>query len=228
MTEGSDLGHRAFKVKVGLHDLDEDLAVVESVRRAAPDAFIWVDANQGYRIDEAITVGQRLAEFGVAAFEQPLPANDIAGLKRLAEVSPVPVALDESLRHPSDLATFVKYGAVDVAIAKVQRSGGLTLSRRMCALAEDAGVRLMGSGLTDSDLGLAAALHLFAAFDIDTPVDLNGRQFIDSAYVGDLTVEVRDGTAHVPTGPGLGIDVDEATVRDLVIPELADMARPAS
>ncbi|MFE9693246.1 mandelate racemase/muconate lactonizing enzyme family protein [Micromonospora sp. NPDC005806] len=221
VAEGSDLGYRAFKVKVGLHSEAEDAAVVRAVREAAPDAALWVDANQGYTVDGALRMARRLADLDVTAFEQPLPANDVAGQRRLRETSPIPVALDESLRHPSDLATFVKLNAVDVAIAKVQRSGGLTLSRRLCALAEDAGVRLMGSGLTDSDLGLAASLHLFAAYGIDTPVDLNGRQFLTSSYATGATVEVKDGVARVPTGPGLGVEVDEAVVRDLAVDVLA-------
>ncbi|WP_406045021.1 hypothetical protein OG799_11430 [Micromonospora sp. NBC_00898] len=221
VAEGHALGYRAFKVKVGLHAETEDAAVVRAVREAAPDAALWVDANQAYTVDAALRMARRLADLDVTAFEQPLPANDVAGLRRLREASPVPVALDECLRHPSDLATFVKLDAVDVAIAKVQRSGGLTLSRRLCALAEDAGVRLMGSGLTDSDLGLAASLHLFAAYGIDTPVDLNGRQFLTSSYATGATVEVRDGVARVPTGPGLGVDVDESVVRELAVDVLA-------
>ncbi|MEU1689083.1 enolase C-terminal domain-like protein [Micromonospora sp. NPDC005707] len=221
VAEGGDLGYRAFKVKVGLHSEAEDAAVVRAVREAAPDAALWVDANQGYTVDGALRMARRLAEYDVTAFEQPLPANDVAGQRRLRESSPIPVALDESLRHPSDLATFVKLDAVDVAIAKVQRSGGLTLSRRLCALAEDAGVRLMGSGLTDSDLGLAASLHLFAAYGIDTPVDLNGRQFLTSSYATGATVEVKDGVAQVPTGPGLGVEVDESVVRELAVDVLA-------
>ncbi len=187
---------------------------MRAVRDSAPDAYLWVDANQGYAVDVAIRLSRRMADLGVAAFEQPLPANDIAGLRA---ASPVPVALDESLRHPSDLATFVKLDAVDVAIAKVQRSGGLTLSRRLCALAEDAGVRLMGSGLTESDLGLAASLQLFSAFGIDTPVDLNGRRFNGSPHARAPTVTITDGIAQVPSGPGLGVDADEDTVRDLAI-----------
>ncbi|MEW2330102.1 enolase C-terminal domain-like protein [Micromonospora chersina] len=221
VAEGSGLGYEAFKVKVGLHSEAEDAAVVRAVREAAPDAALWVDANQAYTVDAALRMARRLADLDVTAFEQPLPANDVAGQRRLRETSPIPVALDESLRHPSDLATFVKLNAVDVAIAKVQRSGGLTLSRRLCALAEDAGVRLMGSGLTDSDLGLAASLHLFAAYGIDTPVDLNGRQFVTSSYATGATVEVKDGIARVPTGPGLGVEVDESVVRELAVDVLA-------
>jgi muconate cycloisomerase len=215
--EGLDLGFRSFKVKVGLHDEKADLDVVEGVRDAAPDgAFLWVDANQGYTVDTALRLARKLHDLDVAAFEQPLPANDIAGLRRLRDASPVPIALDESVRAPSDLATLVRLDAVDVVIAKVQRSGGLTLSRRVCALAEDCGLRLMGSGLTDSDLGLAASLHLFSAFGISGPVDLNGRQFIESPYTT-RTVEVKDGIAQVPLGPGLGVDVDEAAVQSLAV-----------
>lgn len=215
--EGLDLGFRAFKVKVGLHDEDADLAVVRGVRENAPaQSFLWVDANQGYTVDTALRLSRKLHDLDVAAFEQPLPANDIAGLRRLRDASPVPVALDESVRAPSDLATLVRLDAVDVVIAKVQRSGGLTLSRRVCALAEDCGLRLMGSGLTDSDLGLAASLHLFSAFGISGPVDLNGRQFIESPYAT-TTVQIDGGTAQVPTGPGLGVEVDEAAVRSLAV-----------
>ncbi|MEU2171532.1 mandelate racemase/muconate lactonizing enzyme family protein [Micromonospora chersina] len=221
VAEGRGLGYAAFKVKVGLHSEAEDAAVVRAVREAAPDAALWVDANQAYTVDGALRMARRLADLDVTAFEQPLPANDVAGQRRLRETSPIPVALDESLRHPSDLATFVKLNAVDVAIAKVQRSGGLTLSRRLCALAEDAGVRLMGSGLTDSDLGMAASLHLFAAYGIDTPVDLNGRQFLTSSYATGATVEVKDGVARVPSGPGLGVEVDESVVRELAVDVLA-------
>ncbi len=216
--EGRERGYRAFKVKIGLHGERDDVRTVERVRAAAGgDAFLWVDANQGYAVDEALRVARALDALGVAAFEQPLPANDVDGLRRLRDRSPVPVALDESLRHPSDLATFVKLGAVDVAIAKVQRTGGLTLSRRLCQYALDSGVRLMGSGLTESDVGLAASLHLFSTFGIATPVDLNGRQFIESPYARD-TVRIEGGVAHVPAGPGLGVEVDEEWVRAHRVP----------
>jgi muconate cycloisomerase len=190
---------------------------VEAVREhSGASAPLWVDANQGYTVHAALRMARRLEGLGVTAFEQPVPANDVAGLRRLRADCPIPVALDESLRHPSDLATFVKLEAVDIAIAKVQRSGGLTLSRRLCALAEDAGVQLMGSGLTDSDLGLAASLHLFAAHGIGTPVDLNGRQFVESPYATS-TVRVEGGTAYVPETPGLGVEVDESIVRSLAV-----------
>jgi muconate cycloisomerase len=215
--DGMDHGYSAFKVKLGLHDERTDAEVVRAVRKAAPTAPLWVDANQAYTLAAALRVAAAIADQDIAAFEQPLPANDIVGLRRLRERSALPIALDESVRHPADLATFARLEALDLAIAKVQRTGGLTLSRQFGAVAESCNIPLMGSGLTDSDLGLAASVHLFAAHGIDTPVDLNGRQFVTSAYVGAETVRVEDGCAWVPTGPGLGVEVDEDAVRSLAV-----------
>ncbi|MCS7235018.1 MAG: enolase C-terminal domain-like protein [Armatimonadota bacterium] len=212
--EGLAAGYRAFKVKIGLHSEEEDVEIVRAVRDRVNRAFLWVDANQAYRPQEALRVARRLADLEVAVFEQPLRANDLLGLAWLRERSPIPIALDETLRHPQDLLTAVRLGSLDVAIAKVQRSAGLWLSWKLCALAEDSGIEVMGSGLTDSDIGLAASLHLFSAFGVRHPADLNGRQFIESPYAVE-TVRVEGGRAQVPTAPGLGVEVDEQVVRRL-------------
>jgi muconate cycloisomerase len=78
--EGLEKGYRAFKVKIGIHREKDDVAMVAAVRKViGPDAFLWVDANQGYFADQAIRVARQLEGLGVDAFEQPLPANDYAG-----------------------------------------------------------------------------------------------------------------------------------------------------
>ncbi|MDR7387780.1 MAG: enolase C-terminal domain-like protein, partial [Armatimonadota bacterium] len=94
------------------------------------------------------------------------------------------------------------------------RNAGLWLSWRLCELVEESGLDLMGSGLTDSDLGLAASLHLFGGFGLRHPADLNGRQFLESPYAVQ-TVQVEGGYARVPVAPGLGVEVDEGAVRRL-------------
>ncbi|MET7573657.1 enolase C-terminal domain-like protein [Streptomyces sp. NPDC005492] len=218
VAEGQADGYRHFKVKTGLtpgQDEAAEVARVAAVREAAPDARLIVDANQAGTQDSALRLARSLAPLDIAALEQPLPANDIDGLRRLRDLSPVPIAVDESLRHPTDLASFVRMGAIGIAVAKVQRCAGLTLALRQCQLAEDCGVALMGSGLTESDIGLAASLHLFAAHDLIAPADLNGRQFLISPYATGPVIQVRAGVAEVPSGPGLGIGIDEGIVREL-------------
>lgn len=213
--EGWSAGYRAFKIKVGLAAVDAEVERVAAVRAAAPTAPIWVDANQGYLVADAIRLSRLLEPLGVSVLEQPLRANDPVGHARVRSVSPIPIAIDESLVHPVDLATYARLDAIDLAAAKVQRSAGLYYSRRLCTLAEDLGIGVIGSGLTDSALGFAASLHLFAATGMTEPADLNGPQFLRSTYVKTPWQPVIDGRAAVPTGPGLGVDVDEDAVREL-------------
>jgi muconate cycloisomerase len=212
---GHDLGYSGFKIKLGIGSPSDDVDRVAAVRTAVPGAQIWADANRAYSLAGAVRLSRRLDELGVDVLEQPLRANDPVGGARLRDASPVPIALDESLVHPADLATAVQLGALDIAVAKVQRSAGLHRSRRLCNLAEDSGLGIIGSGLTDSALGFAASLHLFAAFGLTYPADLNGPQFVESPYLAGDSAVIVGGVARVPTGPGLGVEVDENAVRRL-------------
>ena len=210
---GLELGYTAFKIKVGIHGEEEDFKHVAAVYETAPKGtFLWVDANQGYGLDNAIRQAKRMATLGVAAFEQPLKGSRPSEFRRLVELGAVPIAIDESLCSPTDLMEYIKAGAVDLPVAKVQRCGGLWWSRQFCSIAEAANLRLMGSGLCETDLGLATGVHLFAAFGIDLPCDLNGRQFVESAYLSE-TVTVENGCVTVPDRPGIGVEVDESLVR---------------
>jgi len=205
---GLAAGYVAFKVKVGIHGPAGDLAMVAAVRAAiGPARFLWVDANQGYSPDEAIRQARALEDCGVAVFEQPVPADAISGLQRLVAASTLPVALDESLRDPRQVYELGRLGAIGGVILKVQRSGGLHPGRAMVAVAEAACLPLLGSGLCETDLGLAASLHLFAAAGMRVPVDLNGRQFVESPFASGLEVGP-GGRVRVPDGPGLGIEID--------------------
>jgi muconate cycloisomerase len=82
----------------------------------------------------------------------------------------------------------------------------------MCDLALNAGIKLVGSGLMDAPIGFAASVHLFAAYGIDLPVDLNGPQFIAEDYLKHPMVIEGNQTVSVPQAPGLGIEVDEDKV----------------
>lgn len=209
---GKKLGYTAFKVKIGLRDEQEDIAIVHAVRdTAGEEAFIWVDANQGYTLDVAMRQARRLADLGVAAFEQPLRGHSPSQFRRLVQLGAVPIAIDESIVSLTDLLEYIRHDAIDIAVAKVQRSAGLWYARQQCALAEAAGIHLFGSGLCETDLGMAVSAHLFAAFGITTPCDLNGRQFVGSAYLKKRT-HVEDGVLTVPDGPGTGVEVDDELV----------------
>jgi len=203
-------GHRGLKVKIGI-DRSRDVDIVRAVKEAAPSAYLWVDANQAYDLETAIGLVRDLGRLGVDVIEQPLPANDIAGLQRLAADSDVPIALDESVWSPQDLTTLIRLGAIAGLVIKVSKMAGLAPARQCCQIARDQGLLLLGSGLTESPLGMAASLHLFAAEGITIPVDLNGPQFLADPP-GVNAVHIDRAVATVPAVPGIGVPIEEAAL----------------
>jgi len=211
VAEGLDAGYTAFDVKIGMHGARGDLELVRRTRTALGDGHLQVDANRGYRVDAALRQARQFAELDVALFEQPLDGYNLTGYRRLRAAGDVPIGIDESLRALPDLVEYIRADAIGVAVAKVQRNAGLYQSRRLCELSESAGLELAMSGLTETDLGLAAGLHLASVFDIN-PLALNGPQYIDTPFVAQR-VWNGGGQVHLPEGPGLGVDIDEDHVR---------------
>ena len=209
--QGLAAGYTVFDAKVGMHGEAGDLALLQVTREVIEARTLQVDANRGYRLDAAIRQARRFAELGVTLFEQPLDGFNLSGYRRLCAASAVPIGIDESLRSVADLIEYVRADAIGVAVAKVQRNSGLFRSRQLCETAIASGLELSLSGLTETDLGLAAGLHLAAAFDIN-PLQLNGPQYIDSPFVRER-IWRGGGRVELPAGTGLGIDVDEAYVR---------------
>ncbi|MFC3641916.1 mandelate racemase/muconate lactonizing enzyme family protein [Aquibium oceanicum] len=209
--EGLEAGYEVFDVKVGMHGEAGDLELVRATRAVVGDRVVQVDANRGYSLAAARRQAARFADHGVTLFEQPLDGFNLSGYRALCAASAVEIGIDESLRSTADLIEYVRADAIHVAVAKVQRNSGLYRSRQLCETAQAAGLGLSLSGLTETDLGLAAGLHLAAAFDI-SPLQLNGPQYIETPFLAER-VWRGGGTVRLPDGPGLGVDVDEGWVR---------------
>lgn len=201
-------GYRHFNLKVGAA-AEFDLEMCREVRRLAPDAFLWVDANGGYDLETALRVAPKFADLGVAAFEQPLRANHLTGLRRLREQRALPVLLDEPVVSLDDLRTFHELDLLDGVAMKVSRCGGLTEARRILEYMQQHGLLFFASGLTDPDLSLAASLLLFSAHGLEHPAALNAPQYLGGSILRSPIVVGGD-EAEVPPGAGLGVEVDES------------------
>ncbi|MCF3641943.1 dipeptide epimerase [Rhizobium sp. TRM95111] len=157
--------HRALlKVKVGTGD---DAARIRAVRRAAPDARIILDANEGWS-EETLTHHLAVcAENGVALVEQPLPAGRDALLGTI--VRPVPVCADESVHLAADIGALAdRYDAVNI---KLDKAGGLTQALDIRAEARRHGLSVMVGCMVGTSLGMAPAVLLAQDADV---VDLDG------------------------------------------------------
>ena len=216
VAEGLAEGYRAFKVKVG-HEPGLDIERARAVLALAKGGTVWVDANQGYTLAEALRAARGFEALGIELFEQPIPMGEFHGMKKLLSATSMTIALDEAAMGLPVVIELIRREAVEGLVIKVNKVGGLYYARQLCDLARSAGLGLIGSGLMDAPIGFSASVHLFAAYGLDYPCDLNGPQFIAEDYLKS-PVPMEGKFALVPKGPGLGIEIDEAKVKAFALP----------
>jgi L-alanine-DL-glutamate epimerase-like enolase superfamily enzyme len=206
-------GLKAFKVKVGIEP-ESDIERVKAVRAAiGPGIRLGVDANGGWSVRTAIrTIRRMLENCDIYFVEQPVAPFDLQWLTDVRRGVSVAVMADESCYTPQDAMAIARAGAADVLSIYVGKGGGIGPARKIAAVAEAAGLTCtVGSNL---ELGVASAAmaHLAAATTgisaEEFPCDILG----PLAYEHDLLAEpikFRDGAVRVPSGPGLGVVLDE-------------------
>ncbi|MGD0667690.1 MAG: enolase C-terminal domain-like protein [Bryobacteraceae bacterium] len=211
MAEGRQRGYQHFNIKVG-PDPKFDIAFAREVRRIAPASFLWADGNGGYDTERALFVAPRLRDAGVNVLEQPVAPNNLSGLAALKKQAALPLILDEGVVSVTDLEEFHKLNLLDGVAEKPARTAGLWDGRRQVEYLERNHLMFLGSGLTDPDVSLAASLALFGAYGVKHPAALNGLQFLGGSFLKQ-PFRVEEGSLRVPTGAGLGVEIDEEKIR---------------
>ncbi len=206
------LGVSCVKVKVGL-DPETDIARVRAVREVAgPDIPVTIDANCGWTIQQARHCLRALADTNLLLAEQPIPAGDPAALAELRRETPFPIMADESVFTLQDAWLLTTHRAADIFSVYPGKHGGIAATAEIVAVAKAAGIRCtIGSNL-ELGIGTAAMLHVAAAFpEIDTeafPADTIGPFYHDADLITQ-PLELGPPHAKVPSGPGLGVVLDE-------------------
>lgn len=213
-------GFRALKVKIG-RGAERDGEHLRAVRAAVGDSIeVLADANCAYALDEATRVAAVLHETGVRWFEEPLAVVDIAGLAELRRRTGLTIVTGETSFTRFDLREFVLREAVDVYMPNIARSGGITESQRIAALASTFQVDIAPHGV-GSGVSLAAALQFCAATPNFRTYEYNR---LPNALRENLLVtppEFRDGELLVTDRPGLGVEIDEDVVDRFAVAELS-------
>ncbi len=162
-------GARAIKLKLTGQPIDAER--VRAVRAARPEAWLGVDANQGFTRASLAELMPVLVDARVGLIEQPFPIGREADLEGLR--SPIPIAADESAQDLQDVAGLV--GRFDVVNIKLDKSGGLTEGLAMARLAQALGFDVMVGNMTGTALGMAPAAlvgQLCRIVDLDGPIFL--------------------------------------------------------
>lgn len=201
-------GFTALKLK-GTEDVNGDVRILRAIRTALPDVELRVDPNAAWSVQDSIRAGYRLEELDLEYLEDPC-----AGLEGMAQVRSkvrIPLCTNMCVVRWEDLAPAVRLGAVDVIHGDAFKWGGIAETKRLAAHCRTFGLGMnLHSG---GELGISTAAHL--AVVASTP-ELD--RAIDSMYylhADDITEPLRltAGRLHLPSGPGLGVTVDEDKLR---------------
>ena len=207
-------GFTAFKIKVGV---DEPARDAERTRQICailgPDALISADANQGFSPDEAVAYVRAVAGCGLDFFEQPVRADDLAGMAAVAAASAIAVGADEGIHALDDIRRHHEGKAARGVSLKAIKLGGLRAVVEAARLCDRFGMQVNVSCKTgESSVACAAALHIAAVI----PDIAWGLTLTHAGLREDVTphpIRIDRGQAEVLDRPGLGIAVDEELVR---------------
>ena len=191
-----------------------DVEPVRAVReRFGDDVLLQVDANTAYTLRDARLLA-KLDDFDLLLIEQPLEEEDVLGHAELAKIVRTPICLDESITSAQTAAAAIRLGATSVINIKPGRVGGYLEARRIHDLAVAHGIAVWCGGMIESGIGRAANVALASLPGFTLPGDVSAS---DRFYRQDITAPfvMRDGHLDVPTGPGLGVEPDEAILESL-------------
>jgi L-alanine-DL-glutamate epimerase-like enolase superfamily enzyme len=183
-----------YKIKLGTKN---DIEIVTELRKHT-DAIFRIDANCGWTADEAIENSFKLKELGVEFLEQPLPADDIEGAKKVYENAALPIIADESCIVESDVEKCV--GLFHGVNVKLTKCGGLTPGKRMLEKAKSLGLKTMVGCMTESTVGISAIAHLLPLLDY---VDMDGGLLLKEDIATGVTI--KNGVIYYPNTNGTGV-----------------------
>lgn len=213
-------GMRGYKIHPPGRSLAEDVAIHEAVRAAAgPDFTLMSDPVAPYTLEEAVRLGRRLEQMDYLWLEEPLPDEAFAALRELTRVLDIPVVGTEVLaKHPYSVAECVATRAVDAVRADPSWTGGVTGTLKTAHLAESFHMNCelhttIFHPLELVNLHLNGAIGNSSYFELLWPTE-------PFAFGLAEPLPIKDGVATLPTGPGLGIELDWDLIDAATIAEL--------
>ena len=186
-----------YKIKLGT---PHDVSLVRELRKHT-DAVFRVDANCAWSAAETIRNARALKDLGVEFIEQPLPAEDWAGMEQVSHRSVLPVIADESCITEADVdRCALHFHGINI---KLTKCGGLTPARRMIRRARELGIRVMVGCMTESTVGISAIAQLLPQLDY---VDMDGALLLASDIATGVRLTDQAGVIYPETG-GSGVEL---------------------
>lgn len=202
-------GYPAIKVKLG-RDGTADVERIRAIRTAVGNEIpLRIDANQGWKVNEAIETLNALEPFGIQYCEEPIARWKFMKLKKVRKNSPIPIMADESCSDEHDAERLIELDACDMFNIKLGKSGGIFKALKIVKEAEKAGIHLQVGAMLESRIAMTAFAHfalchpLIQHFDFDTAL-----MFREDPVTGGIQYKA-NGVVEVPDTPGLGAVIEE-------------------
>jgi len=208
-------GFPAVKVKLGTTP-GEDIERIRRIREAVGSEIpLRIDANQGWDCVTALQALRRMEEQGIQYCEQPVPAWDVAALRKVNTNTAIPIMADESLFDEHDAFRLLLMEACDYLNIKLSKAGGIHTALKINAVAEATGVACMMGCMSETRLGLTAAAHVVSSRPNIVFADLDSADMLSVDPVIGGLIYGNGGTVTLPDAPGHGADIDPTFLKDL-------------
>jgi L-alanine-DL-glutamate epimerase-like enolase superfamily enzyme len=210
-------GYTALKLGWGPlgRSVETDVELIETARATVGDGrALMIDGGRAYTVKRALDLLRRVEGQDLYWFEEALAPDDLDGYRRLADAASVRIAAGEADSGLGPFRALVEHGHVDVLQPDVARCGGFTVARQIADLARDRSVEVVPHCFSTGVL-VAASLHFVAILDRPTWSEFS---VADSPLVHGILAtpfELVEGRLRVPTGPGLGIELDDELVEHM-------------
>jgi O-succinylbenzoate synthase len=207
-------GYQRIKIKI---KPGWDLKIVELVREKFPAIPLTVDANSAYTLADA-ALFREMDQYKLMMIEQPLAHDDIFDHAELQKQITTPVCLDESIHSSEDAWHAIQLGAARIVNLKLGRVGGHTQAKEVEAVCRDNNIPVWCGGMLESGIGRAhnIAMSTLEGFTLPGDVSASARYWKEDIIEPPVTVSM-NGTITAPGGPGIGFDVNLATVDELTV-----------
>jgi O-succinylbenzoate synthase len=207
-------GYQRVKIKI---KPGRDVEDARAVRAAFPDLLLQVDANSAYTLDQADVIKQ-LDDLNLLLIEQPLAEDDIFDHAKLQPQLRTPICLDESILSARHARWAHELGACKIINIKPGRVGGLREGVRIHDYCAGAGMAVWHGGMLETGIGRAANLALASLPNFSLPGDISAtRRYWQEDIIDEVFELNADGTITVPTGPGLGVTVNEKALEKVTL-----------
>lgn len=187
-------------LKIKLGGDGEDLERLAAIRSARPEVSLRIDANAGWKVDDALRMVRELERFELEMIEQPVAKEDIEGMGSVQAATRIPIVADESVQTMENIETLGRAGVRGINL-KLMKTGGLTPAVAMLKRARELGLKVMLGCMIETSIGTTAMAHLAGLadwLDLDAPVLISNDPFDGMTFTESADVSITD-------RPGIGV-----------------------